>query len=164
MHRGLALLIILPLLTITAMAQDIRVDVRVDCVESVPLCDQVASKVNKRLRDFRDVEVTSTNPELIIYILPIESTVGDRVVRIAWAVAVTSPFNNLELDRLISLYTGAKAKQEVRAYYKDSPMLEDLRIQTFAPGDIDGQALALVETIDSKHIERLRRAKQAKPK
>jgi len=140
---------------LTAFAQEIRVKTGVS--GDIGIEDQVASKINRYLREFKDVVVTDTNANLELKILVLEVTIGksDTLITYALSAVVTETLTEAERRALLRVYPNATAS--LREYFQGRSLYADHRLYLINPENLDAKCRLIAETLDSQYIEPIRK-------
>lgn len=144
-------------LSSTASAQEIGVKVSVG--GNFGIKEQVTSKLNKYFRQFKDVVLADEGHYFEVAVGVLAVKLGDETIVYAMSVVVLEP-----IDGTDAAIFKEKCPQGSAAFdmYVGQKLLSDLYFYTVPPDKLDAQCQAVVETIDSRVLEPLRKARQEK--
>lgn len=146
------------LLSSVVFAQEVRVKTIVSGEFDVK--GQVASKINRHLRTFKDVVVADTDPHLEVEIVVIKTMSEQPGHHLGYvlSVVVAEPLMDRECKALAALYSGGA--KEMLDYYRRQSLFSSHYLYVVGPDNLDARCQAIVEVLDSQHIEGFRKARQ----
>lgn len=145
------------LLSPIAFAREVRVKTTVGGDSGIK--DQVASKINRYFREFKDVIVTDTDTDLEVDVLVLEVKVrvggGEALVSYAITVAISETLTSAENRALLKAYPNAPAS--VREFFNKRSLFADLKLYLVPVDNLDTKCRSIAEILDNQYIEPIRK-------